>query len=157
MKSLNSIICLLFLVGCHASSEPKKLLSEEQMIDIITDFHFLEAKINTKHIANSDTTQFIFDFLKRDIFKKYNIDSTIFKQNYEYYAYDNERFLKIYTVISRNIKSIDSLEREKIKEKNQLQLYFTQLKAQKRVKDFRDPSYKKNNLYIDKKYVFPFY
>ncbi len=157
MKSLNIVVFLLFLVGCHTSSEPKKLLSEEEMINIFTDLHFLEAKINTKHISSSDTTQFIFDYLKEDIFKKYTIDSTIFKQNYDYYAHDNERFLKIYTVISRNMKSIDSLEREKIKQKNQLQLYFTNLKEQKKVKNFKDPVYNKCTSCLDKKYFFPFY
>lgn len=81
------IISLFFLISC--SSEKKKqapecLLSEEQMVDVLTDVQIMEGIIGYKKSVNQKTT-----YLKTrgydTLFAHHGIDDSIFKVNLKYY------------------------------------------------------------------------
>lgn len=81
-------ICLLFLlVGCDSATKkeaPTVLLSESQMIDVMTDVHIMEAIIGYKKNINQKTA-----YLKTvgydTLFAHYGITDSIFKENLRYY------------------------------------------------------------------------
>ncbi len=86
-KLLLVIISLIFLVSC--SSEKKKqapsvFLSEEQMVDVMTDVQIMEAAISYKKNVNQPT-----EYLKTigydTLFSHYGITDSIFKLNLKYY------------------------------------------------------------------------
>ena len=86
-KGLLLILALFLLVSC--SSEKKKqaptvLLSETQMVDVLTDVQIMEAAIGYKKNINQPT-----EYLKTigydTLFSHYGITDSIFKLNLTYY------------------------------------------------------------------------
>jgi len=94
----NSFIYLLVALvffGCYQIEKPKQpitLLSEQQMINILTDLSILSAAkgINKKKLEENG-------ILPEDyIYKKHQIDSVIFVENNIYYSYDLDLYNRIY-------------------------------------------------------------
>ncbi|MDO5342303.1 MAG: DUF4296 domain-containing protein [Bacteroidia bacterium] len=81
---------LFFLVGCGNQPEktlPSVLLTESQMVDVMTDVQIMESVISYKRSVNGKTA-----YLKTrgfdTIFAHYGITDSIFKENYDYYIED---------------------------------------------------------------------
>lgn len=93
------IISLSFL-GCKDSyvKEPKKVIDEDKMVDIIYDLSLLEAmRTQNTGVANNFPTAT--EFLKT----KYKLDSLTFAQNTQYYAADVEQYKKMYDKVKEKI------------------------------------------------------
>jgi len=89
-KLLITTIALSFLVGCV--NQPKKvlpsvLLTEPQMVDVMTDVQIMESAISYKRSTNGKI-----EYLKTrgfdTVFSHYGITDSIFKENYDYYCED---------------------------------------------------------------------
>ena len=117
------IILIVFIWACSRTKKPSKpdnLLSEKEMINIITDISLANAaKGVQKKVIESNQIN-----LEEYVFKKYNIDSTQFAESNNYYAYDIETYEDIYEHVRQNLEKkkqeyID-LEKEKLKEKDSI-------------------------------------
>ncbi|MBP6386203.1 MAG: DUF4296 domain-containing protein [Pseudarcicella sp.] len=157
MKSLKYLFCIFLLIACKSNKEPDNLLPEDAMTQLLVDLHLLEAKVNVKSISNTDSSQFVFEHFKADVFKKNQTDTATFRKSYNYYVGKQETFLKIYKQVVLSIKEIDSLERENEKAKNQLEMYLKSQKERRSVKDFRKQEYQKHKSYMDRQYIYPYY
>ncbi|MGM5469385.1 DUF4296 domain-containing protein [Flavobacteriaceae bacterium LMO-SS05] len=107
MKKLFCIlICVLF--SCNTIEKPKKpdgLISKEKMVDILYDVYLL----NSAKGVNKKLLELNGVLPEQYVFEKYNIDSTLFADSNNYYAYDT----KAYESILNNIKEkIDSKKKE---------------------------------------------
>jgi hypothetical protein len=123
MKKL-SIIILFFLLAAacgrkEKSFMPEHLLSEQEMIDVLTDVQIIEADINYQKNQEQDKTEedsikiVPKDYFKMSreyydqLFTHYGITDSIFDQNIKYYAERPE-------VLQRIMDSIvQRLEKEK--------------------------------------------
>jgi hypothetical protein len=103
------------LASCSEKPVPKpdNLLSKEVMEEIVYDLAVLQA-------AESHRPQVLTDNkieVKQFIYKKYNIDSLTYFQNYKYYASDIKAFKKIYKHVNERIENqkneIDTLIKDK--------------------------------------------
>jgi hypothetical protein len=105
-KSLLLLFVICFFFSC--SSEKKKqaptvLLSETEMVDVITDVQIMEAAIGYKKNVNQPT-----EYLKTigydTIFSHYGITDSIFKANMVYY-YDAEplTLIRIYDSVEAHL------------------------------------------------------
>lgn len=81
------IISLLFLASCSSEKKkqaPEVLLSEEQMVDVMTDVQIMEGIVSYKRNSNQKTA-----YLKTigydTIFSHYGITDSIFEENIKYY------------------------------------------------------------------------
>jgi len=101
MKKLVFLFISIILFSCNDKpvSKPDNLLSKEVMEDIIFDLAILQAaetympqKLNDKKIDSEEY-----------IYKKYEIDSATYFQNYKYYASDIKNFKKIYKKVNDRI------------------------------------------------------
>jgi hypothetical protein len=83
------------------------------MEDIIYELAILQAAETYKPQTLSDSNIKI----KQYVYKKYNLDSTIYYQNYKYYASDIKVFKKMYRHVNERIliqkNKIDTLLKEK--------------------------------------------
>ena len=102
MKKI-SIIILFFLLAAacgrkEKSFMPERLLSEQEMIDVLTDVQIIEADINyQKNQERDETEKDSIKIVTKDYFKisreyydqlftHYSITDSIFAQNLKYYA-----------------------------------------------------------------------
>ena len=82
-------------------AKPDNLLSKEEMENIIYDVSILQAAQGYKSEILVKNNVKIKDY----IYKKYNIDSTTYFQNYKYHAADIESFNKIYKHVNSRIEA----------------------------------------------------
>ena len=100
MKRLTCIILFLVLVTACGHRDknfiPERLLTEQEMIDVMTDVQIIEADINTqksKELEQSDSIAIEpkdYAKLSRDyydqLFEHYGLTDSIFEQNIRYYT-----------------------------------------------------------------------
>jgi hypothetical protein len=115
MKKLLFILISVLLLSCNDKpvSKPDNLLSKETMEDIIYELTILQAAETYKPQTLSDSNIKI----KQYVYKKYNLDSTTYFQNYKYYASDIKVFKKMYRHVNERIliqkNEIDTLLKQK--------------------------------------------
>jgi hypothetical protein len=121
LKSL-FLFCVIFIVACQQvenAEEPKNLIPETKMIDVLTDLLKLDAAESYSSI----------EFEKREvstkdlIFKKYKIDSLQFVESSIYYAEDFKVNERIYDSVKQRLErekkqydSLVKLEKDSIQE-----------------------------------------
>lgn len=89
--------CLLFLtfalallVACDNEKkmkEPQPRLTEQQMIDVLTDSYLIEAMLNKKKSAGENVTSLQSAYYDQ-LMEHYGITDSIFDANMEYYSHD---------------------------------------------------------------------
>ncbi len=129
MKKFLNLVVLIILVSCSDKpvQKPDNLLSKDEMENIIYDISILQAAETYKpHILENNNIK-----IKEYIYKKYNIDSTTYFQNYKYYASDIKSFNKIYKHVNSRIEDkkneIDTLlKTRKIKVPEDAPIYIPQ-------------------------------
>ncbi len=112
MKNIILVLLCISSISCQEETvpEPDNLLSDEQMEEIIYDITILQAAhnispdiLNEKKIVSNEF-----------IFKKYKIDSTIFFQNYKFYASKTKKFKQMHKKVIERIvaekAALDSLK-----------------------------------------------
>lgn len=101
----NYISILVLFIGCVACNQnvaekPEKLLTEDQMVDIIYDLALLEgmrsADPESIKSRGIDPTTYVF--------RKYKIDSLQLAQNERYYAADVDAYAKVYERVGKRIE-----------------------------------------------------
>lgn len=88
MKKVLFLLVVLCVLGSCSSEKkrqsPEVLLSEEQMVDVITNVQIMEATISYKRNTNQKTA-----YLKTigydTLFSHYGITDSIFEENMKYY------------------------------------------------------------------------
>lgn len=94
---------MILLASCSDKpvQKPDNLLTNDTMENIIYDTSILQAAQGYKTEILSQNNIKINDY----IYKKYNIDSTTYFQNYKYYASDIKTFKKIYKRVNSRIEN----------------------------------------------------
>ena len=83
------LLALMLLASCGGKDEVKKpemLLSEQQMIDVLTDSYLIEAELNQKKSTGESVGE-LQDTYYNQLFEHYGINDTVFEQNMRYYSY----------------------------------------------------------------------
>jgi len=94
------------LIGCNSNpaskferNPPKKLLSRMEMINLLKEIHLAEAVTASSSLTYHKSLA-RFKRYKLHILEKYNLDSTEFAQNFEYYMSDMDDLGYIYQALS---------------------------------------------------------
>jgi len=94
------------LIGCNSNPvskieriPPEKLLSRMEMINLLKEIHLAEAVTASSNLTYHKSLA-RFKRYKLHIFEKYNLDSTGFDQNFEYYMSDTDDLEYIYQALS---------------------------------------------------------
>lgn len=108
--ALALLTVIAFSCGGDTVEKPKRLLSEDEMSNIIFDMTMLQAMRSLQpQVLDYNNIK-----PKEYIFKKYKIDSLTFAQNNAWYASDLETYEKIQKKVTDRIKA----ERDKNAQKN---------------------------------------
>lgn len=106
MKKIIYISFVFAIFACHDNpvKEPKVLLDEETMENILFDVALLQAaKANSPEVLQANTID-----SKDFIYKKYKIDSATYHQNNRYYAGDVRKHKHMHKRILERIEALTS-------------------------------------------------
>lgn len=105
MKRLLALFLMIFwMIACQQGREmgqqehvlpPDSIISEAQMILLLTDIHIIEAALlikKNKGEFHDSLTRFYY----QGVFKKFRISAQRFQANMDYYQQDPQAFAKLY-------------------------------------------------------------
>jgi hypothetical protein len=111
---LLSIIMVAFAAcqDIEKSEKPENLISEDKMVDIITEISLMQSARNfSKRIFENTGIEG-----KEYIFEKYDVDSVQFKHSNDYYADNYEIYQRIYDSVKQGFErmkvKLDTLQRQ---------------------------------------------
>ena len=111
MKHFLSLSIILSLWACSGSvNQPKNLISQEKMADIIVDLTVYE-KANMQDLNNQTP------IIAQSTLKKHNIKAKDFEESYIYYVSQNDVITNIYQKAQDKIMAMDAKAAIKIKQK----------------------------------------
>lgn len=93
---------LLFL-SC-AKSAPDGIMDEDEMSELLTEVAMIDGYLNTLMI---DSAKKVLPVLYGNAFRKYNIDSTQFQKNLQYYLGNPPLAEKVYTQVNNSLKKLE--------------------------------------------------
>ncbi|TGE06507.1 DUF4296 domain-containing protein [Hymenobacter fodinae] len=106
----NTFLYLLLILGawlqaCQKPEDvapPSKLLPQDKMVSVLVNIHILEAQVDASALP-SDSARALFLQQKKELFKRYGVTDSSFRQSYRYYAVHDKDLDDIYKIV------IDSL------------------------------------------------
>ncbi|MFT4855034.1 MAG: PBP1b-binding outer membrane lipoprotein LpoB [Algoriphagus sp.] len=75
---------ILLLVGCASEKQPKGVLSEDKMVEVLIDIQLTEGIAGAMPISY-DSSQVLYRLLERDVFLKHAVVDSVFTKSMIYY------------------------------------------------------------------------
>ena len=110
MKKFVAIICLLLVAACTQVDKPKKLISKDEMANIMVDMAIYDGALNINPQASMEG-------ISKYILQKHKITGTIFMDSYNYYLSQKE-MKSIIELAEKKLMKIDPKLDAYIKKKN---------------------------------------
>ncbi|HLS94638.1 uncharacterized protein DUF4296 [Sphingobacterium allocomposti] len=109
MQRLLLVILSSFFLfqGCKKSL-PEGILPKRTMVDLMTEVHLVDGYLNTLPL---DSTRRVVESLYAEVFRKFKVDSTQFKQNVAYYLGDPVLSKELYVTINKKLMDYDNAYR----------------------------------------------
>jgi len=111
MKQLKVFILALLLPAvllpaCTDNIEPpEELLDQKTMVEVMVEIHIAESKINEMR-GGQEKKNLLFDAYEKEIFVKNGIDSTTYRQSYDFYMNDLETMTDIYEQVVDSLNQL---------------------------------------------------
>ena len=108
---MRAIILLIagLLAGCSTSDKPDNLIPEDKMIKLLEDIHVAENQVNNLHMGSADSSLMVYKGPEKEIFKKYQIDTAIYRASFKYYVARPEQFKSMYDRVVKNLEAKNEL------------------------------------------------
>lgn len=104
------LLSLFFFIVSCGKQKPSGVLSEHKMGELLTEVSLIDAYLNTLPI---DSGRKVMPVLYGNIFKEFDIDSTQFKYNLDFYYGNPKLTEKIYTVVEGKLREYEKEYRVK--------------------------------------------
>ncbi|HNC30644.1 MAG TPA: DUF4296 domain-containing protein [Cyclobacteriaceae bacterium] len=97
---------ITLLAGCGGDQQPEGILSEKQMVSVMTDLYLAEEKVNNLSVPY-DSIKELFPMFSERAFRKAGISDTVFRKSLDYYMGQPQQLENIYTTLvdSLNLKA----------------------------------------------------
>lgn len=97
---------ILLASACGESSKPEGILTEKQMVNVMTELYLAEEKANRLAIPY-DSIKEVFPLFSAKAFEKTGITDSTFRRSLDYYMSKPEQLENIYTILvdSLNLKA----------------------------------------------------
>lgn len=106
MRKVFLLAVSFFIISCGDNEkEPEWLLPEAKMIDLLIDFRLAEGRVANLNI-NADSAEMVFKVLERKVFNEHQVDSTVYKDSYQYYILHPERATVIFDTVLDSLNII---------------------------------------------------
>lgn len=120
MKKVFLILIVCLCTFCVKRSEkiPKNLYPKEQLAIFLKDLYVLEQKIKDLKLAD-DSAKIVFQYYEKLLYKKHNMNDSIYRISFEYYMDDINSLAKIYEVIADSLSLEERLATNAIADKEE--------------------------------------
>ncbi|WP_204356517.1 DUF4296 domain-containing protein [Arcticibacterium luteifluviistationis] len=109
MKIIKVLVLALFFTSCGNEDAPENLISEDVMVDLVTQTHILEAQVGRMNLNSYDSARVAFQYLENKLWMEFGVDSAQYNESYEYYA----KYPKLFTQIYERVEDkLDAMENE---------------------------------------------
>lgn len=98
IKQLFLSTIVLFLFNCKNTTKEENILPKESMINIFTAIHQLESEISTRNLT-PDSAKLYYYAGEKEIFSKFDTDSSVVHKSFNYYLAKGEDLDNIYSQI----------------------------------------------------------
>jgi hypothetical protein len=89
---------LMCVSSCKQEREPSTVLSEKQMVSVLTEIYLIEEKASRMGLSRDSVVE-IFPKYRERVFTKLSLSDSSFKQSMDYYMAHPERLKRIYTAL----------------------------------------------------------
>ena len=112
MKKL-FLTVLVIVSACSATNEvPDDLIPQEEMIQLMTEIHILEAKIKNLNIQTIDSATQVYQHYEQLLFSDFGITSEQYEQSFNYYVDNMGEFKKIYDAVVDTLMQREKLQND---------------------------------------------
>ena len=112
MRYIAYICCLVVLACGNAEKNPAStVLTEEEMVHIMTDIHLLEGARIADRVMG-DTVKLSHYYEK--LYGKYELTEEAFKESFRYYTEHPKEFDRIYEKVIEALNELESLNKVKV-------------------------------------------
>lgn len=100
------LVVMLLLTSCFREKAPEEVLSEEEMVRVLTEIYIAEEKAGLAGVPY-DSLKGLFPKFSVKVFEKTGVAESTFRQSMEYYLAEPEKLENIYTALidSLNLKA----------------------------------------------------
>ncbi|MDB5243267.1 MAG: hypothetical protein JWP57_3892 [Spirosoma sp.] len=107
LTCLSSLLPVVgFLAACTEldDKQPDNLISESQMVTVLTEIHLAEARVSRLGLGSLDSSTIVYKRLEKQIFQKLKVDTSAYSKSYTYYSSHPLQMEAIYKQITENLK-----------------------------------------------------
>jgi len=99
------LLTLLLVTTCCQPDRPKGVLTEREMVRVLTRIYLAEEKISRASI-HYDSVKRILPYFREQIFEDVGVEDSVFRESWNYYLDHPDRLEAIYTALidSLNLK-----------------------------------------------------
>lgn len=95
---------LLLLLACSEEDKrPGDLIPEEEMAKILADIHLEEAQVTNLQLRSLDSSVTVYEALQQKIWKKYKVDTLLYRKSYSFYTSHPTYLAEIYEQVEKNL------------------------------------------------------
>lgn len=115
------IVVLMLLSGCTQNKKPPGVLSEGEMVNVLSEIYLAEERIARIGVSHDSAVK-LFPQFEAKILKKTGVSDSVFRTSLEYYKANPEKLEHIYTALvdSLNLKAEKKSLSDTTKRKNVL-------------------------------------
>ncbi len=112
-KNIFIVLLVALLISCvdETKSIPATVLQPNKMVKVMTDIHLIEGELTLRRLTK-DSSALLYLLYKKELFRKYAIDDSVYTRSFNYYNTHPELIDKIYGRIIDSLSLIE--EREKL-------------------------------------------
>lgn len=101
-------LCLTVFISSGCNQRPDGVLSESEMVEVLTEEHILEGVLRTQNIISQDTTSYYYNSL----LEKHQITRAQFDSSLVWYTKHPKVFRNIYISVTKNLSELDQEVKE---------------------------------------------
>ncbi|MPR34632.1 DUF4296 domain-containing protein [Salmonirosea aquatica] len=96
---------LLILLACSGDEKPPgDLIPQDKMAKILADIHVAEAQVTNMQLRSLDSSVMVYGELQKKIWKKYKVDTLLYRKSYSFYTSHPAYLTEIYDQVEKNLE-----------------------------------------------------
>ena len=102
---LRIFLLTFWLTACGSDKKPENLIPKDKMAKVLTEIHILEAQVNNLHFQHEDSSVYVYQKMKVQLLKTYDLDTATFRSSLKYYLLNPDKMKEIYGEVKKELET----------------------------------------------------